>query len=82
MEKNYPCIILNKKRNGTITDTEKKSINVFKNWCENSYKIRPIGSIVIQSTTAHSWPYPALLYKRGVKIHLFRSGLLSMFYLC
>jgi len=25
----------------------------------------PKGSLVIQSSTSHCWPYPALLYKRG-----------------
>ena len=25
----------------------------------------PTGAIVIQSTTYHTWPYPALLYKKG-----------------
>lgn len=28
-------------------------------------KFQPDGSLVVQSTTSHSWPYPALLYKRG-----------------
>jgi len=53
-------------RNGEVSNIEKKTVNVFKIWCENIYKNRPQGSLVIQSTTAHNWPYPFLLYKRGV----------------
>ena len=50
---------------GTITYCEKKNANVFRSWYENIRKNQPAGSIVAQSTTSHSWPYPALLYKRG-----------------
>lgn len=50
---------------GAITQCEKKNANVFRSWYENMRKNQPLGSLVVQSTTSHSWPYPALLYKRG-----------------
>jgi starch synthase len=32
---------------------------------QQSKKEYPPGAILVQSSTYHSWPYPALMYKRG-----------------
>ena len=53
------------KRDGNIVTCEKTDVNVFRNWYENIKKFMPKGSILIQSTTSHIWPYPVLLYKRA-----------------
>ena len=52
-------------RDGTITNCPKPNINIFKTWYDYTKKYLPKGSMTIQSTTSHCWPYPALLYKRG-----------------
>ena len=52
-------------RDGSIISCERKDVNVFRSWYEYSRKFNPVGSLMIQSTTSHCWPYPALLYKRG-----------------
>ena len=52
-------------KDGSIKDTEALSVNSLRSWYEAMRKTFPFGSIVIQSTTSHSWPSPAYLYKRG-----------------
>ncbi len=53
------------RRDGNIVSCEKTNVNVFRTWYENIKKFMPKGSILIQSTTSHIWPYPVLLYKRA-----------------
>lgn len=36
-----------------------------KKWHEDSHRWLPEGSILMQSSTSHSWPYPAYLYGKG-----------------
>jgi len=36
-----------------------------KKWHEGSRLFMPEGSIVVQSSSAHQWPYPAYLYGKG-----------------
>lgn len=52
-------------RDGTITTCEKVSSNSFRTWYENAHKNWPSGSIAVQSSTSHAWPYPLFLYKKG-----------------
>ncbi|CAK56931.1 unnamed protein product (macronuclear) [Paramecium tetraurelia] len=55
----------NLKKNGTMVKMERKNVNAIKKWIEYTAKQYPAGSIIVQSTTYNSWPYPALIYKRG-----------------
>ena len=48
-----------------MVSMERMNVNVIKKWVEENKKAYPSGSVVIQSTTYHAWPYPALIYKRG-----------------
>jgi hypothetical protein len=48
-----------------MTGIERKPVSLFKKWYSMQRSILPPGSIVVQSTTYHTWPYPALLYKKG-----------------
>ena len=52
-------------RDGQISKIEPKTVVSLKKWYEETVKTMPKGSIVIQSTTSNSWPYPAFLYKRA-----------------
>lgn len=52
-------------KDGRISKIEPKTVVSLKKWYEETVKILPKGSIVIQSTTSNSWPYPAFLYKRA-----------------
>lgn len=36
-----------------------------KKWYEEAHKFLPEGSILLQSSTAHNWPYPAYMYGKG-----------------
>lgn len=48
-----------------ISSIERKTVSTFKKWYSTQRKVLPEGSFVVQSTTYHTWPYPALLYKKG-----------------
>jgi hypothetical protein len=48
-----------------VQEIGRKDVNSFKKWYESSKLAMPTGSIFIQSTTYHTWPFPALLFKRG-----------------
>ncbi len=51
---------------GRVSVTEKKdSVIALRKWYEETHLMLPEGAILIQSSTAHSWPYPAYLYGRG-----------------
>lgn len=52
-------------KNGTFDNIEAKDVSVLKKWCEEMDKTMPAGAILVQSSTGHSLPYPALLYGRG-----------------
>lgn len=53
------------RRDGNIVNCEKTSVNVFRTWYENVKKYMPKGSLLIQSTTSHIWPYPVHLYRKA-----------------
>ncbi len=53
-------------KDGSLVRCEPENILAIRSWYEQTHRLLPKGSIVVVSTTAHSWPYPALLYKRGV----------------
>ena len=46
----------NLRKDGSICDIDKKSVNLFKKWFEATNKSLPAGSIQIQSSTYHTWP--------------------------
>lgn len=50
---------------GRVNDAPKEGVEVLSKWYEESKLCLPEGSVVIQSSTAHSWPYPAYLYGKG-----------------
>jgi len=52
-------------KNGKWEVTENKDVGILKKWYEESRQNLPEGAVVIQSSTGHSLPYPALLYGRG-----------------
>lgn len=62
------CSLLGKKlhSDGQLTQNEKKdSVIALKKWYDDCHMFLPEGAILIQSSTAHSWPYPAYLYGRA-----------------
>lgn len=62
------CSLLGKKlhNDGRVTPADEKStVLAFKEWYEESHLLLPEGTFLIQSSTAHSWPYPAYLYGRA-----------------
>jgi starch synthase len=52
-------------KNGTLDNIERKDVSLLKKWCEEMDSHMPQGAIIVQSSTGHSLPYPALLYGRG-----------------
>jgi len=52
-------------RDGKITDIQKQTVTSIKKWHSGSTKFLPEGTIQLQSSSAHVWPYPALIFKRG-----------------
>ena len=50
---------------GRITECEKEPVTILKKWYEESRFCMPQGSIMMQSSTAHQWPYPAYLFGKG-----------------
>jgi hypothetical protein len=52
-------------RDGRVHDIEKESVLSLRKWYDESRLCLPEGSILLQSSTAHSWPYPAALYGKG-----------------
>lgn len=51
--------------NGEISQSMPKNINNMKKWYEESTRILPIGSIVINSTTSPVWPNLAYIFKQA-----------------
>ena len=52
-------------RDGRVEVQEKDNVFAIKNWYEETRKFLPEGTILMQSSTAHSLPYPAYLYGKG-----------------
>lgn len=44
---------------GRITESVQEPVTVLKRWYEESRFCMPEGSILVQSSTSHQWPYPA-----------------------
>ncbi len=49
-----------------MTPIAKQDVNIFKSFYKQSRAQYPEGALIVQSSSSHCWPYPALLYKRGV----------------
>ncbi len=52
-------------KNGHIDPIERRDVTTMRLWYEERKRKMPEGAIMIQSSTGHSLPYPALLYGRG-----------------
>ena len=52
-------------RDGRVENQQKENVFAIKNWYEETRKFLPEGTILMQSSTAHSLPYPAYLYGKG-----------------
>lgn len=52
-------------KNGTFETCERKDVSILKKWFEDRQKYMPDGAIIVQSSTGHHLPYPALLFGRG-----------------
>ena len=52
-------------KNGVFDLIERKDVNVMKSWLNEMNENMPENALIIESSTGHSLPYPALLYGRG-----------------
>ena len=52
-------------QNGNIELIQYGNANILKEWYKDNYEKLPIGSTIIQSSCAQSWPYPVVLYSQG-----------------
>ena len=52
-------------KDGKISPCHPQAVTALKLWYESNRKFVPEGAYLIQSSSSHSWPYPALLYGRG-----------------
>jgi len=52
-------------KDGRVENCEKASVTVLRKWYEQSRYCLPQGSIMLQSSSATCWPYPAYLYGKG-----------------
>jgi len=53
-------------KDGRVIQGEKESVKAINDWFEKSKRqFLPEGSILVQSSSAHQWPYPAYLYGKG-----------------
>lgn len=52
-------------KDGKITPCHPQTVDAIRFWYENNRKFLPEGAYLIQSSSSHSWPYPAHLYGRG-----------------
>lgn len=62
------CQIFGKRlyKDGRVLQCEKDNVKVILDWYEKSKRqLMPEGSILLQSSTAHQYPYPAYLYGKG-----------------
>lgn len=52
-------------KNGMFDVIERKDVSIMKKWMDDMKRDMPDGALIVQSSTGHSLPYPALLYGRG-----------------
>ena len=52
-------------KDGSVTECEQAPVTSLKQWYEEGRFGLPEGSILVQSSTSHQWPYPAYLFGRG-----------------
>lgn len=52
-------------KTGKVEGQEKDSVVAIKKWYDETRRFLPEGTILMQSSTAHSLPYPAYLYGKG-----------------
>jgi len=52
-------------KTGQVEECEKDTTVALKRWYDETRKFLPEGTILMQSSTAHSLPYPAYLYGKG-----------------
>ncbi len=52
-------------KDGRITKCKNDDVYSLKRFYEDSHRFLPEGSILIQSSTSHMWPYPAYLYGKA-----------------
>ena len=52
-------------KDGQVKPCQKENVKILKNWYDNSRLFLPEGTILLQSSSAHTWPYPAYLYGKG-----------------
>ena len=52
-------------KNGHVESIERRDVSILKTWYEERKRTLPEGAIVIQSSSGHSLPYPALIYGKG-----------------
>jgi len=52
-------------KDGRLSNSKKSDVLAIKRWYETSRQFLPEGAILLQSSTAHSWPYPAYLYGKA-----------------
>ncbi|MDR3736752.1 MAG: alpha-amylase family protein, partial [Acidobacteriaceae bacterium] len=52
-------------KDGAVNPCHPQTVNAIKTWYEQNRKFLPEGAYLVQSSSSHSWPYPAHLYGRG-----------------
>lgn len=52
-------------KDGTVNNCHKSSVIAMKKWYDETRRFLPDGTILLQSSTAHTLPYPAFLYGKG-----------------
>jgi len=52
-------------KDGRVEACKKENVIVLKKWFDETRRFLPNGTILMQSSTAHSLPYPAYLYGQG-----------------
>jgi starch synthase len=52
-------------KDGQVMGCKPETVRVIKTWYESNRRFTPEGSYLVQSSSSHIWPYPALLYARG-----------------
>jgi len=52
-------------KDGNVAPCHPQTVNAIKSWYEQNRKFLPEGAVLVQSSSSHSWPYPAHLYGRG-----------------
>jgi starch synthase len=52
-------------KDGRIEQSEVKSVTALREWFSETHRFLPTGSILLQSSASHFWPYPAYIYDKG-----------------